>query len=213
MNTTTMQKHSWNRALPFWMPAALAGLLVMSGCATNVIAPDDTRAPDIRFDPIYGSHEFQPRPAPAAITQDEDAALVRRGYYKLGTIKVDVNQHDRERLRDIFLSEAAAHGGDVVRPTIEAAAFREEDKVVGETMGGASPAYTPGRLSSLANGVDVDPHAKPLEWAETPGGLPQAVYQKGAKRFRSEGTVWRHDPPKADLKFTVGDSSQAVKKN
>jgi hypothetical protein len=179
---------------------ALAALLMMSGCATTMIAPDDTRAPDIKFDRVYGSHEFQPRPTPATITREDEEVLVKKGYYKLGTIAVDVNKHDRERLGEIILREAAARGGDLVRPTIEAAAFREEDKIVGETTGGTVPAYTPGRLSALANGVDVDPHARPVEWA-TEAAPPQTIYQKGAKRFRSEGTVWRYDPKGADLKF------------
>ena len=210
MNITTTRRHSINCLLLFWPPVALAALLSAAGCATNVMPPDDTRAPNIKFDPVYAGHDFQPRPTPATITSDEEQSLVSKGYYKLGTLRVDVNRYAREQLRDIFVKAAAAHGGDLVRLTVEAEAFREEDRDVGETAEANFPTPTGQDFNRHADGVPNDLQARPVQWGGTQAVMPQTIYQKGAKRLRSEGTVWRHDPQGANLKSAGRDSPQTV---
>ena len=106
---------------------------------------------------------------------------------------MDVNKHSQEQLRDILLGAAAARGGDVVRLTVNAEAFQEEDQVVDETTGGDFPTDTRQTFNRHADGVPDNLHSRPVQWGGTQPVMPQTVYQRGAKRFRSEGTVWRHD--------------------
>jgi hypothetical protein len=194
MNRTTIWRHGGNDLPLSWPLVAFAALLLICGCATSKISPDDTRAPDRTFCPVAGSHEFQPRSVPATITHDSEEALVAKGYCKLGTVKVEVNKHDRDHLSEILLKEAAAHGGDLIRPTVEAEAFREADRIVNETMGEALQSDAPQNFNWHADGVPDDPHARPVQWGGTQVVQPKTIYQKGAQRYRSEGTVWRHAP-------------------
>ena len=71
--------------------AAVVALLLlgMNGCASNVIGPDNNRAPEIRFYKHFqGSQDYPPRSAPAAITHDLEETLVKNGYYPVGDMEV-----------------------------------------------------------------------------------------------------------------------------
>lgn len=189
------------------IPAALALLLlVISGCQSTVIGPDNDRAPETRFsDDFHLGQDCQPRSSPATITHDPEETLVSKGYYVLGEMVVIVNKHDEGRLREIFLREAAARGGDLVRLTVEARKTRDADLIVGQKE---VRSIVPTTLSQpfyyTPNGVAFDPqHTQTIFKAGE--SYMEDVIQKGAVRFSSYGLIWRRYDPQEVRKLPAAE--------
>lgn len=164
-------------------------LLVLSGCTSTVIGPDKNRAPDVAFtNRFHGGNDYEPRSSPATITHDPEETLVRAGYYELGEMWVGVSKHDREQIREIFLREAAARGGDLICLTVEARKIREaaqkEVHPIEATTVSKPYYYTP-------NGPAVDSQHTEIGF-KAGESYVEDVYQL---RYQIAGTVWRRYDP------------------
>lgn len=188
--------------------AAVVALLLlgMNGCASNVIGPDNNRAPEIRFYKHFqGSQDYPPRSAPAAITHDLEENLVKNGYYPVGDMEVYVSKNDQARSEEIFLHEAAARGADLVRPTGEAQKMRQEDTIVGERkVHSIVPTTVSQPYYYTANGPAIDPQHTQVGF-KAGESYTESVYQKGAVLFHSTGTIWRRYDPQEVSRLPAGD--------
>ena len=127
--------------------------------------------------------KITPRSVPATVTTEEESALAREGYVKIGIIRSHLSKTDAKKMKDQILATAAYFGGDVVRfdkdgvpVTVTVLKDKEERKCIRWSRN-ESPAA---RWRTCE------------EW-----DTKQETSSKFAPGLSTEGTVWRHDPDSA----------------
>ena len=195
----------------FSAAVALTLLLVMSGCAT----------PTISYTPVFG-HEFTPRVVPANVAQEDEGALIKGGYYRLGYISVDLPKNDPDRVREILRSEAAKHGGDVVFITDSGSysysGTKEKSGWVKFLEGAMSaPPGSPVYVYQTTTVTDRGRYAYSYQTQTQVGTSPsqstgprppgeQETTTSTVEGFLAFASIWRlYDPQKAESEFTEHD--------
>jgi hypothetical protein len=172
----------------------LALLLVMSGCASvskgNLTAEQIDRChrlgsklPSLHYLIDYNSDLFKgftPRPVPAKVADEDDAALVHGGYYKLGELVI-ASTTAWHRFNDIFATEAAKRGADAFRRT----SSKPQLVVDEETKSGVVPTHL--ELNPSGVGTRVVP--------EHTVTVTRVV---GGDYYEIKATIWRYDPQGVD---------------
>jgi ankyrin repeat protein len=153
--------------------------------------------------PEVGQTKFDARSSPAKVTTDDEAALVSKGYRKIGLVNAFDNREDIQKispkvtqmlneitlmLDGLVLARAARVGGDVVR-------FEQEGSPVlmhlPKFKKTCAETHTWTSHGTTASGTEYERKEETCtKWESEEAGTEEKGKIIG---FKSEGTVWRYD--------------------